>query len=415
MPGNPARGRPDAFAGRYIAGRCIAGKCIAAAVLWTLIALINPQFAAGGELRRSMIFMRPMVMGDAYAAMGDEASTILYNPASLAGLNDGSVEAFTPQVILGDIVLAAIQDPEALQNRYADLTQDDFEDLIGTTIYTDFNIRMPFVTSAEGGYAWGLGLDTLAFMEVLGGPVGPSLRLEYYFDVVTFLTMATTLGDGFQVGITPKLVNRVGINKIFTTGELFLGDTLSIEEDPAVQDLNDGRIFTVPGVDLGVLYHLPFAPSWDPRVAITALNIGGFDSGQGSRGMEFGKRPNPGDPPQAGVLPQINTIGFAISPAFHGIRYSLAFDVVDYDRRILPGENFFLRTRLGVEIGIGTRPDGTALFSFLFGLNAIHGSFGVMSRIWIFEIGFGTYRVELGEKPGDQPVDRTGILFGFRF
>lgn len=415
MPGRPAPRRPDKRPrGPLLPRRSPALALCLGLCLGFCLSLARP--AAGGELRRSMVFMRPLLMGDAYAAMGDEPSTLFYNPAALATMPGGAVEAFTPQMIVDDILFSAILDPDELEEEYGDLTEDDFDDLVGTTLFTNINFRMPFVTSPEAGTAWGVGLDTLAFLEVLNSPLGPSLLVEYFTDLVLFRSYATRLTRRLAVGITPKLVGRLGINKVYTSGELFLGgETLSLENDAAFQDLQDGTVFWTPGVDLGLLYALPFAESWHPRVALTALNLGGWNEGDGSRGMEFGKRPNATAPPQAGELPQINTLGFAVSPTYHGVRYSLAVDFVDLDRRILPGDDLYLRTRVGLEIGIAIRQDGVPLLSLLFGSNATHGSFGVMSRVWIFEIGFGTYRVELGQKPGDNPDDRYGAVFGFRF
>ncbi len=384
--------------------------------LWLGLCLTLALPAEGGELRRSMSFMRPLLMGDAYVALGDEPSTLFYNPAALATMPGGAVEAFSPQLIVDDILFNAIVDPSKLEDEYGDLSEDDFDDLIGTTLFTDLNFRMPFVTSPEAGTAWGVGLETLAFLEILGSPLGPSLRLEYFTDLVLFRSYATKITERLAVGNTPKIVGRLGLNKVFTTGELFVsGESLNLDNDPAFQDLQDGTTFWAPGVDLGLLYEFPFAESWHPRMGISALNLGGWNDGDGSRGMEFGKRPNATAPPQAGELPQINTLGFAVSPTFYGVRYSLAVDFVDLDRRVLPGDDLYLRTRLGLEIGIAIREDGVPLLSLLFGSNATHGSFGVMSRVWIFEIGFGAYRVELGEKPGDNPDVRYGAVFGFRF
>ena len=133
------------------------------------------------------------------------------------------------------------------------------------------------------------------------------------------------------------------------------------------------------------------------------------------KGIEFGPRPSPFDPPQAGELPQINTFGFAVSPVFTGIRYTIALDVVDFTRTVLPGKDWKKRSRLGVEMGIGPRRDGTALLAILAGLNASHFSFGGLSRVWIYEIGFGSYTVELGNEAGDKPSDRFAFIFGFRF
>ena len=168
-------------------------------------------------------------------------------------------------------------------------------------------------------------------------------------------------------------------------------------------------------MDIGFLYQFQFWKGWFPRGGLSFLNIGGVDDNNKIKGIEFGPRPSPFDPPQAGELPQINTFGFAVSPLFTGIRYTIALDVVDFTRTVLPGKDWKKRSRFGVEIGIGPRKDGTALLAILAGLNATHTSFGVLGRVWIYEIGFGSYTVELGNKAGDKPSDRFVFIFGFRF
>jgi hypothetical protein len=169
-------------------------------------------------------------------------------------------------------------------------------------------------------------------------------------------------------------------------------------------------------VDVGAIWDLPFWEEGHPRIGFSALNIGGYDASRGGvQGIQFGKRPTKYDPPIGGELPQLNTVGFALSPEWYGIRYTLAVDVVDVTETVLPGNDLALRTRAGLEIGIGIHKDGTALFSVLAGVNANHPALGVLARDWIFEVGFGRYTVELGQKPGDLADTRTVFLFGFRF
>ena len=110
MPGSPAPRLPEPSPRGPVACRpgpraVLHGLCLALC----LIGFALP--AAGGELRRSMTFMRPMLMGDAHAAMGDEPATLFYNPAALATMPGGAVEAFTPQMIVDDDLFNAIVDP----------------------------------------------------------------------------------------------------------------------------------------------------------------------------------------------------------------------------------------------------------------------------------------------------------------
>jgi hypothetical protein len=40
---------------------------------------------------------------------------------------------------------------------------------------------------------------------------------------------------------------------------------------------------------------------------------------------------------------------------------------------------------------------------------------GILSRVWIFEVGLGSYEIELGETAGDRADRLTVFLFGLRF
>ena len=387
---------------------------------WVVVPLLVLSLSIGGngwgrELRRSMSFMRPWLMGGAQVAVADESSMLFYNPAGLAGLREASAELFNIQINGDERVKAALLDPDSVEADFQGVNQANFQSRLGETFFANLNMRLPSIVMPASGWAYGFGVELLTFLEILGNPVLPSLRVELFFDRIFFISKSFKVTDNFLVGFTPKLINRIGIDKTLTFAELFAtGPTVDLDNDPAFRDLKNGRNFTALGVDLGMLYHLPFGEGWDPRIGMSFLNIGGFDSDTLVRGMEFGPRSNDFDPPQAGQLPQINTIGVAVSPVAANIRYTIALDIVDFTQTELPGEGYKKRTRLGLELGIGPRPDGTALFSVLAGLNANHASVGILARIWIFEVGFGRYTVELGRKSGDQPDKRFLFLFGIR-
>jgi hypothetical protein len=380
-----------------------------------LLALLIGQSCPAKELRRSMSFIRPWLMGDAYVAVGDEASTLFHNPAGLAGLAAASAEVFNPQLNVDDRVKDAILDPDSLAGEFEGVSEQEFRDRLGETVFFNLNFRLPSIVRPSENSAYGLGLEFLGFLEILENPVLPGLRFEFFFDKVFFYSLAFQPAENFKIGLTAKLIERIGIDKVFTFGELFAaGATLDFENDPALSDAKDGVAFREPGLDVGFLYYFPFWPGWQPRMGLSLLNIGGEDSEHLFRGMEFGPRPVPFNPPQAGELPQLNTIGVAVSPTYAGIRYTIALDIVDFTQTVLPGDDREARTRLGFEAGIGPREDGTALFSLLLGFNATHTSLGILSRVWIFEVGFGTYSVELGEEAGDKKDSRFLFLFGIR-
>jgi hypothetical protein len=391
------------------------GAWSAVAALLLLAPLLQaPSAWAARDLPRYFPQMRPLLMGDAYVAVGDEASTAFYNPAGIANLPATTTEINLPlpSLVLGPVFRDALADPDNVSKRYQNLNSSDFRDLLGTHLFSDVTLRLPFVTLSQRGVAWGFGVDVLVNVDIQGNPVLPALHLEAHADALLFVTIAGQPNENLSLGITPKLIDRIGIDKVFTFGELYAtGSTLDLNNQPDYKKFKNGTTYTAGGVDLGFIYRFAPRGNWDPRIGAAMLNVGGYDQDQGLRGIQFGRRPTPFDPPIGGELPQINSIGFALSPSWYGIRYTLAFDVVDVTRTVLPGNDWLKRTRLGAEVGIGIKEDGTALFSILGGYNATHPAFGFLSRVWIFEVGLGTYEVELGEKPGDQPEKRTVFTF----
>ena len=92
--------------------------------LWLLLAaLLLPGPVWGKELRRSMSFVRPWLMGDAYVAVADESTTLFYNPAGIAGLKENSYEVFNFQLNGDQRVKAAILEPEELEGEFQGVDQ----------------------------------------------------------------------------------------------------------------------------------------------------------------------------------------------------------------------------------------------------------------------------------------------------
>lgn len=385
-----------------------------------LLAALNAQPAAAKELRRSMSAIRPLLMGDAQVAVGDESSVMFYNPAGLAWMEEASYDLFLPQFAFNDPVRVALVDPdrfsEEIDEVSEELENEEFDTLLGRQFFTNINIRVPMVILPEKGISLGLGIDALANLQILENRVVPLIRVEFFLDAVGVFGGFGKFGEDLAFGYNLKVINRRGVDRTYTAGDFIAGaEGGSLSNRPEIKDLEDGVSFTAGGVDLGVLYRFPFARSWRPRMGLSLLNIGGFDAADGLTGIEFGPQDNEFEPPQAGELPQINTIGWAVSPMWMGIRFTIALDIVDFSRTALPGKDFYSRTRLGTEIGFFPHKDGTARFAILAGLNGGHSSVGILGRIWIFQVGFGVYTVELGEEKGDNPDRRTIFSLGVRF
>ena len=383
-------------------------------VIFLFVLLFFVEHAVARELRRSMGFLRPYLMGDAQVAVADESSAIFYNPAAISRIPGGSTEFFNPQISGGELVKLALFDSKALTEKFSGITADNFEVLLGESIYMNVNARLPVAIMPQQGMAFGVTGEFIAYLEILKNPVLPGIRAEMYLDQIAFFSKSYRLNENLFIGFSPKVIQRTGIDTIITFGELFAGgDQVNLATHPIFSEALSGKVYSIPGVDVGLLYQIPDGGDWKPRLGFSALNIGKITEPFFTvQGMGFGD--SSGDYP-AGELKQLNTIGFAVSPTIDFIRYTMAVDYVDVTRTVIPGTSHTNRLRLGFEMGIGPRSDGTAILSLLAGLNATHPSFGLISRAAFFEVGFGGYEVERGDQPGDHPDKRFILVFGLRF
>lgn len=406
MHGKPRPRLPDALRRRAL-------------LLCVLLLTLAATPLEARELRRQMPFLRPLLMGDAYVAVGDEASVLLYNPAGLARLEDGSVEALSVQFAADRDLTRLLLEPDEVQSEYSGLTTAELLERAGQTLHYNVQLRLPFIVDADDGVAYGLGVETLGAVKVIREPSGqPALDLEAFLDETALWSTFGRIG-GLSLGLTAKLINRAGIDKTIDAATLYAsGSELDLNNDPDFQAVAEGEDRLRAGLDFGFIYELPGFPNWQPRFGLSVLNLGGHESsrgGHGYHGIEFSDPPDADTPPVFGELPLNVSLGFAISPTFHSIRYTFALDLVDAARTALDGNSLNARTRAGFEVGVGPHEDGTALFSVLFGWNAGHFGGGVLTRVWVFEIGFGQYTVEGGDDPGDDPLERRVILIAVRF
>ncbi|MDH4247431.1 MAG: hypothetical protein OEW39_06415 [Deltaproteobacteria bacterium] len=401
------------------------------AALLLLLGLISPpEPSQARELRRNLLFIRPMLMGEAYVALGDESSALFYNSAGIAFLGSGSVEIFTPQIAVDERLKAAATDPASVSNQYSGLTVDQLSQFVDQSAFIHVNLRMPVITVPSRGLAFAFGGDALVNLEVtkqgeitLPDPIGtltlPALHVEVYADTVGAYNYTFRPSDGLALGFLFKAVNRIGIDKLIDAETLFgaaLNGTSNLANDPDYLALQQNLSYTAMGLDVGLLYVFRDALNWHPRLGYSIINVGGYSTAEGFHGMRFGAVRRKTGIPIGGELPLLHTFGFAVSPVHNLIRYSIALDYVDVMREFYPKDSHWkMHTRLGFELGIGPKEDGTALLSIMAGLNAGHTSFGVLTRTWIMEVGFGRYTVERGNYTGDRPDSRRVVLLGFRY
>ncbi|MEE8433248.1 MAG: hypothetical protein V3S64_00535 [bacterium] len=375
----------------------------------------GPGLLSAKDLRRSMPFLRNMLMGGVAVALGDESTSMWYNPAGPARLEASTIEAFTIQLSADEVTKQALTGDSDVGSRYENLTAAELAQAVGDSNYTQLTLKLPVVVNPKSGVAWGLAVDSLVDMEIvdLGGDYG--ILLEAYVDYQIIASRFGRIGNSLFLGGTFKVINRIGVNKSIDSATLYSSGEFDLESDADVQDFFAGRSRTRVGLDLGLIYQVPGSDNWQTRFGFSVMNIGGYDSDTGISGIEFGSRPSADAPPIGGELPLNIAFGFAVSPTYGNVRFTFALDVVDLGEDALSGDSLSNRTRIGMEIGFGPKKDGAPLFSLLFGWNATHFGGGFITRISFVEIGMGSYTVERGSVPDENPQRRRVILIGFRF
>ena len=362
-----------------------------------------------------MPYIRPLLMGNAHVAVGDEASSLMFNPAGLARIAESSYQALTTQLNTDEDLSGVLLNGDDLAADYEDMTVVELQQQIGTTLHAQMTLRIPIIVN-QGSAVYGLAVDALADYEVVELAGAAAIEVESFIDYQLITGIFGNLGNHFFWGANFRIISRNGVHKVIDAATLYSGSTTAdLENDEDYLEFVNGRIHTRGALDLGMIFSMPGSTNWQPRFGIAATNMGGYETGTGFVGVEFGDRPTEDDPPVAGELPLNYAVGFAVSPTFGPIRYTFAIDMVDVTRTAMDGQSWNNRTRVGFEAAIGPEPDGTALFSLLFGWNAGHFGGGILSRMYFMEIGFGNYTVERGEYVGDNPEARKTLILGFRF
>ena len=152
-------------------------KALTLFLFFLLFLALAPGQPQARELRRSMTFLRPYLMGDAYVAVADEASVLFYNPAAIKSIGETSVELFAPHLNGDKHIKNAILAPEKLSDEFSGVTPETFRTVLDKTIFFNVNLRLPAIVNPEAGLAYGLGTEVLGNLEFMQNPVLPGIRL----------------------------------------------------------------------------------------------------------------------------------------------------------------------------------------------------------------------------------------------
>jgi len=347
--------------------------------LFSVVALISAilitSSASSSEISSFYRGIRPLGMGNAFTAIANDENSMYYNPAGLNNIEGfGSVGIINPAVEMSESLQSFLDDLNAVDNNDVSASTQLIRDYMGTHQHGRVSL-MPHYTMHNFGVAvLAQGTVDMDFRN----PVNPYIETKMIYDTVPTVSGAYSFLDNeLKVGATAKLFLRRGIVKKYTAV-----DIASENFDPE-NDLKEGSGL---GVDIGLIYNLPFIESLNPTVGLTVQNLGDVDLGD------------------AGEEPQKVNFGFGINYTGHKYTEILvaAIDYVDISNNVGDDRDMAKRIHMGVEAKF-------PLYSVRAGLNQGYSSYGVTLDIKLLKIEYAAYTEEIGAYAGQRTDKRQMI------
>jgi len=215
--------------------------------------------------------VRALGMGGAFYAMSDDARALFYNPAGLSFYTGEDQYMFSTNFQIAQGGVEAINQIREVTESTKDIgaIAASIAALQGKPVYIGAGL-FPFYLSKNK--AIGLLLfDTKGQFGYLGKELDSSLDMTIISDSGIFMAYGKPVTENLHLGVTAKMIYRVGGRTAFSVIDLATSSTLSF--DPQ----NLGGMGGGLDFDLGATYELPttWLPHWvkEGRLSLTASNL----------------------------------------------------------------------------------------------------------------------------------------------
>ena len=244
-----------------------------------------------------MPFIRPLLMGEAYVAVGDEASVLFFNPAGLDGLEETSVELFTPQLAFNEPVRLALVDADKFEAELDEI-QQDLDDADIAYSNAQWQVAVDTYRSI---------LDRLPMLNTLRMQIGTALRqLEQYEEAIASYELALAGDSDLKAEVEAEIGRtRMAMGDFDAAGDALAaaasGDNASREDLYNLGELE----FAKGDVDAAAEWYEQAAaadPSWGKplfKLGLVALNRGDMDAAKAFFAQVVEKDPNSEEGAQA--------------------------------------------------------------------------------------------------------------------
>ncbi len=354
----------------------IAALC-AVVALWTVP-------AGAVEMDTLYTGVRPLGMGNAFAAIADDENAAFYNPAGLSFVEEGRVEILNPKIDVSTNTLDFQRDASNLKSGDTVAAVDLMRKYIGKHQHLAVDV---FPNYTRHNFEIG-GLARVKLSAEVNSPSYPVLQADLKTDMGVVLAVAHGfMDDHLRAGVTLKYLQHKRFFKEFTA--------VDIASQNTSYNFNDNvKTSSKFGADLGLTYAFE-NEAWKPRVALVVQNLGD---------MNFGDyQATSTSPVVANTYKQQVNLGAAVTRDFWITKALLAVDYNDISGNVGTDKDKGKRLHMGVELKF---PKILALRA---GLKQGYMTFGAGLNFWLLKLDYAYYKEEVGAYAGQREDARHVI------
>lgn len=340
--------------------------------------------ASASEMDKFYSGVRPLGMGNAFAAVADDENAAFYNPAGLTYVEEGRVELINPKINVSTNTLDFQKDASNLNTGDTVAAVDMMRKYIGKHQHMALDL---FPNYTRHNFEIGV-LGKVSLDAEINSPSFPVLQADLKNDAGIIVALGHSfMEDKLRAGVTLKYIQRKRFYKEFTAVDFASSNTSYNFND----NLKTASKF---GADLGFTYQFE-DKDWKPRIALVIQNIGDMNFGDYQATATSPVIPN-------AIKQQIN-LGGAVTRDLWITKATLAADYNDVAGSVGTDKDKGKRLHMGAEIKF---PKILALRA---GLNQGYMSYGAGLDFWLLKLDYAYYKEEVGAYAGQREDTRHAL------
>lgn len=336
--------------------------------------------------------IRPLGMGNAFAAVADDENAAFYNPAGLTyvGAEDWKAEILNPKVEVSASALDFKKDAENINTGDTTAAVNMMRKYVGKHQHIGASL-FPNYT----GHNLEIGvLGKMSMDAEVNSPAYPVLLADLKTDMGLIVAIGYSfLEERLRTGVTLKYLQRKRFYREFTA--------VDIANNGTTYNFNDNvKTASAFGGDLGFTYQFE-NEEWKPRAALALQNIGNMDFG------DYRYAPASPAVPNA-YRQQINIAGSVTRDVGIG-KATIAADYNDLAGNVGTDQDKAKRLHLGAEFKF------SHILALRAGFNQGYLSYGAGLNFSAVKLDYAFYKEEVGAYAGQREDARHAMELSIGF